>query len=146
MKSIRDVGRIAKTCHMLHYVRDASYQRHILIYLNHIEFRHKLTRRLMYGNRGELKQSYREGQETQLGALGLLLNIAVYWNTVYLDRALTELLATDADIDDDALSRITPMAYDHIRILGRYTFTSPDDTDAPIYRPLKPMPLENKHR
>jgi TnpA family transposase len=57
----------------------------------------------MYGNRGELKQPYREGQETQLGALGLLLNMVVYWNTVYLDRALTELLATGVDVDDDTL-------------------------------------------
>jgi TnpA family transposase len=141
IKSIRDVGRIAKTCHMLHYIRDAAYQRHILIQLNHTELRHKLARRLMYGNRGELKHAYREGQEMQLGALGLLLNIVVYWNTVYLDRALTELLATGADVDDDALNRITPLAYDHIRILGRYTFTSPHDTHSPIYRPLKPMPL-----
>jgi TnpA family transposase len=146
MKSIRDVGRIAKTCHMLHYLRDASYQRHILIYLNHTESRHKLARRLMYGNRGELKQPYREGQETQLGALGLLLNIVVYWNTVYLDRALTELLATGADVEDDTLNRITPLAYDHIRILGRYTFTSPDDANTQTYRPLKPLLLEDDHR
>lgn len=104
MKSIRDVGRIAKTCHMLHYLRDASYQRHILTHLNHTELRHKLGRRLMYGNRGELKQSYREGQEMQLGVLGLLLNIVVYWNTVYLDRALTELLATGVAVDDDTLN------------------------------------------
>ncbi len=137
IKSIRDVGRISKTCHMLHYIRDATYQRRILIRINYTEFRHKLARRLMYGNRGELKQPYREGQEMQLGALGLLLNIVVYWNTVYLDRALTELLATSADVDDDALNRITPLAYDHIRILGRYTFTY--DTNMPIYRPLKPM-------
>ena len=100
----------------------------------------------MYGNRGELKQSYREGQEMQLGALGLRLNIVVYWNTVYLDRALTELLATGADVDDDTLNRITPLAYDHIRILGCYTFTTSDDTDKPIYHPLKPIPLEDKQR
>jgi TnpA family transposase len=139
MKSIRDVGRIAKTCHMLHYIRDDSYQRHILIHLNHTELRHRLARRLMYGNRGELKHPYRAGQETQLGALGLLLNIVIYWNTVYLDRALTELFTTEVDVDDDTLHRITPLAYDHIRILGRYHFMSAEDMDKPGYRPLKPM-------
>ena len=72
-RSIRDVGRIAKTLHMLHYLRDEAYRRRILTQLNHAELRHKLARRLMYGNRGELKQAYREGQEEQLGALGLLL-------------------------------------------------------------------------
>jgi TnpA family transposase len=34
--------------------------------------------------RGELRQRYREGQEDQLGALGLLMNVVVLWNTLYL--------------------------------------------------------------
>jgi TnpA family transposase len=41
-----------------------------------------------YGKRGELRQSYREGQKDQLGALGLVLNVLVLWNTWYLDQAL----------------------------------------------------------
>ena len=81
----------------------------------------------------------------QLGALGLLLNIVVYWNTVYLDRALTELLRAGANVDHETLNRITPLAYDHIRILGRYSFTPSDDMDNPGYRPLKPMLLQDDH-
>ena len=103
-RSIRDLGRIAKTLHMLHYLRDDAYQRHILTQLNHTELRHKLARRLMYGNRGELKQAYREGQEEQLGALGLLLNLVVYWNTVYLDRSLEDLLQQRIQVDAEAVS------------------------------------------
>jgi len=140
-KSIQDVGRIAKTLFMLHYLRDEAYRRRILTQLNHTEFRHKLARRLCYGNRGELKRSYRQGQEEQLGALGLLLNIVVYWNTRYLDRALTELLDLRPDLADDDLDRITPLAYDHIRILGRYSFTLHQTVQAGHYRPLKPLNL-----
>jgi len=140
-KSIRDLGRIAKTLHMLHYIRDETYQRRILTQLNHTELRHKLARRLCYGNRGELRHSYKEGQEEQLGALGLLLNLVVYWNTFYLDRALTELLQLHPDIDHDDLARITPLAYDHIRILGRYSFTLNPHVQLGNYRPLKPLHL-----
>lgn len=138
-RSIRDVGRIAKSLHMLHYLRDEAYRRRILTQLNHTEQRHKLARRVAYGNRGELKQTYREGQEEQLGALGLMLNLIVYWNTVYLDRALGELLQHGGHVDAEAISRITPLSYDHIRILGRYTFPFDPDDVAPIYRPLRPM-------
>jgi hypothetical protein len=31
---------------------------------------------------GELRQRYREGQEDQLGALGLVVNMIVFWNTI----------------------------------------------------------------
>ncbi len=116
-KSIQDVGRIAKTLYMLRYLRDESYRRRILTQTNHTEFRHKLARRLCYGNRGVLRQSYKKGQEEQLGALGLLLNLVVYWNTYYLNLALKELTEAHPQLDLDPVERITPLAYDHIRIL-----------------------------
>ena len=33
----------------------------------------------------------REGQEDQLGALGLVLNVTVLWNTIYIEAALEQL-------------------------------------------------------
>lgn len=35
--------------------------------------------------------NYREGQEDQLGALGLVLNMIVLWNTIYMEAALNQL-------------------------------------------------------
>jgi TnpA family transposase len=140
-KSIQDIGRIAKTLYMLHYLRDESYRRRILTKTNHTEFRHKLARRLCYGNRGELKRSYKKGQEEQLGALGLLLNLVVYWNTYYLNRALSELTLLHPEMSYVDLERITPLAYDHIRILGRYSFNLHHTVQAGKKRPLKPLPL-----
>ncbi len=45
--------------------------------LNVQEARHRLARRIDFGNRGQLRQRYREGMEDQLGALGLALNAVV---------------------------------------------------------------------
>ena len=112
-KAIQDLGRIGKTLYLLHYLRDDTYQRRILTQLNHTELRHKLARRLCYGHRGELRHSCKEGQEEQLGALGLLLNLVVYWNTYYLDQALSELQHKDPELNRDDLDHITPLAYDH---------------------------------
>lgn len=97
---------------------------------------------MCYGNRGQLKHSYKEGQEEQLGALGLLLNIVVYWNTYYLDRALDDFLHVQTDIDHADLARITPLAYDHIRILGRYSFALNPQVQQGQPRQLKPLKLK----
>jgi TnpA family transposase len=45
--------------------------------LNVTDARHRLTRKIFFGQRGELRQHYREGIKDQLGTLGLPLNDAV---------------------------------------------------------------------
>ncbi len=47
-----------------------------------------MARNVFHGKLGELRQAYREGQEDQLGSLGLVLNIIVRWNTIYMDAAV----------------------------------------------------------
>src|SRR3546814_13456524 len=71
---------------MLRFIDDETYRRRILVQLNRGESRHQLARTVFHGKRGELRQRYREGQEDQLGALGLVVNLVVLWNTIYIDR------------------------------------------------------------
>src|SRR5271157_6435221 len=54
-----------------HQDGDPCYRRDILTQLNRGEGRHRLSRKCFHGQRGELRQRYREGQEDQLGALGM---------------------------------------------------------------------------
>ena len=70
--AIGELGRIPKTLHLLNFIADQNYRRHILNQLNRGEGRGRLSRRVFYGQRGELRQRYREGQEDQLSALGWL--------------------------------------------------------------------------
>lgn len=91
-KALAEYGRIAKTLHMLAFVDvDETYRRRIHVQLNTQESRHALARRILHGKRGQLYQPYRQGQEDQLGALGLMLNMVVLWNTRYLDAAVAHL-------------------------------------------------------
>jgi len=76
-RAIAELGRIAKTLYLLAYLDDEPYRRRILTQLNRIEARHALARQVFHGQRGQLRQRYREGQEDQLGALGLVLNAIV---------------------------------------------------------------------
>ena len=56
------------------------------------ESRHRLARKVFHGKHGQVYQKYREGQEDQLGALGLVINAITLWNTRYLDAARTHLV------------------------------------------------------
>jgi hypothetical protein len=88
------------------------------------ESRHRLARKIFHGQRGELRQAYREGQEDQLGALGLVLNAAVLWNTRYTGAALGQLRASGG-VDDADAARLSPLVDAHANMLGRYAFTQP---------------------
>ena len=60
-RAIGELGRIAKTLYLLNYVDDEAYRRRILTQLNRGEGRHALARVTFHGQKGELRQRYREG-------------------------------------------------------------------------------------
>jgi Tn3 transposase DDE domain-containing protein len=83
--ALEELGRLVKTLYLLRYIDDEPYRRRILVQLNRGEGRHQLARTVFHGKRGELRQRYHKGQEDQLGALGLVVNVIVLWNTIYMD-------------------------------------------------------------
>ena len=87
-QGIAEFGRIDKTIHALTFVDDEDKRRGTLVQLKRGEGRYRLSRVVFHGKRGELRQHYREGQEDQLGALGLVVNIIVLWNTLYMQAAI----------------------------------------------------------
>jgi len=68
---------------LLHDISDPAYRRRSLTQLNRGEGCHRRARVVFHGQRGAVRQRYREGQEAQLGALGLVVNRSVLWNTGY---------------------------------------------------------------
>ena len=117
-QALAEFGRIDKTLHSLTYIDDENRRRATLTQLNRGEGRHSLGRAVFHGKRGELRQRYREGQEDQLGALGLVLNVIVLWNTIYMDAALTQLRAEGYSVRDEDVARLSPLIHEHINMLG----------------------------
>ncbi|HIF0232327.1 TPA: Tn3 family transposase [Legionella pneumophila] len=136
-KAIAEIGRIEKTIHMLNYLHDESFRRSTLIQLNLGEGRHSLGRAVFHGKRGELHQRYREGQEDQLGALGLVLNIITLWNTIYMDAAINQLRQEGFPVYDEDVARLSAYGFGHINMLGRYSFAMPDEVKRGELRPLR---------
>ncbi len=72
---------------------------------------------------GQLRQHYQAGQENQLGALGLMVNVIVLWQTVYIQASLGHLAATAHKIDPADVARLSPLGHPTINLNGRYRTT-----------------------
>ncbi len=136
-KAIGELGRIPKTLHLLTYIDDPNYRRRILTQLNRGEGRHRLARKCFHGQRGELRQRYREGQEDQLSALGLVVNALVLWNTRYMDAALNYLRSKGKEVKVEDVARLSPLGDSHFNVLGRYHFTLSDSILRGEMQPLR---------
>ncbi len=136
-RAISALGRIPKTLYMLAYIDDEHYRRRILTQLHRGEGRHSVAQAVFHGQRGELRQRYREGQEDQLGTLGLVVNVLVLWNTLYMEAALkqrrTEGLAEDAA----DVARLSPLGHRHLNFQGRYSFALAESVAQCSLRPLR---------
>jgi TnpA family transposase len=136
-QAIAEFGRIDKTLHTLTYIDDEAKRRATLTQLIRGEGRHSVARAVFHGKRGELRQNYREGQEDQLGALGLVLNMIVLWNTIYIEAALNQLRTEGYPVKDEDAHRLSPLQHENINMLGRYSFSMPDAVAKGELRPLR---------
>lgn len=136
-RALSELGRIPKTLFLLSFIDDENYRRRILIQLNRGEGRHQLARATFHGHRGELRQRYREGQEDQLGALGLVVNAIVLWNTLYMEAAVNQLRDQGVTVDEEHLARLSPLGHAHINFLGHYSFALPQTVAEGLLRPLR---------
>jgi TnpA family transposase len=138
-RAIAELGRIPKTLHLLNYIDDEYYRRRIQTQLNRGEGRHGVSRHVFHGQRGELRQRYRQGQEDQLGALGLVVNIIVLWNTWYMQDVLDERQRIGQEVRPEDVERIAPLRFQHINVLGKYHFTLPETVAQGHHRPLRQL-------
>ena len=116
---------------------DERYRRRILTQLNRGESRHSVARAVFHGQRGELRQRYRDGQEDQLGALGLVVNAIVLWNTWYMEAAPQQVQAECVSVASVDVARLSPLVHRHINFQGRYSFALSEAVARGELRPLR---------
>ncbi len=124
--AVAHYGRIAKTLHILRLADEPGYRQQIKVQANLQEGRHALARKIFHGRAGQLYQRYQDGMEDQIGALGLVLNALVLFNTRYMDAAVNQLTADGFDVRDEDVARLSPFTRHHLNMLGRYSFHLPD--------------------
>ena len=96
-----------------------------------------LPARFSMEDAASLRQRYREGQEDQLSALGVVVNIIALWNTLYIDAALEQLRHEGFRINPEDEARLSRLIFDHINLLERYAFSVPESVGRGELRPLR---------
>lgn len=140
-RALMELGKLDRSTYLACYYDDELLRRRVNTQLNRQEARHTLARKIFHGQKGELRQKYKEGQEDQLGALGFMTNVCILWNTVYTARALEEIRGEGKQIAAADIARLSPLGFDHLNMLGRYNFSSPDIVRDGKLRPLRtPQP------
>ena len=136
-RAIQEIGRISKTRYLCDYLESEPYRRRIHTQLNHGEMRHDVARHIFYRHKGKIYKRYQRGLEEQLGALGLVVNAVVVWNTDYMTAILGVLEAMGHDVLEDDIARVSPLKTKHLKVLGEHRFElHPDVIDGDL-RPLR---------
>ncbi|WP_067144018.1 Tn3 family transposase [Microtetraspora malaysiensis] len=138
-QAFAEYGRIDKTLHLLSILDpiDDSYHRKLNKQLTVQESRHRLARKICHGG-NQIRQAYREGQEDQLAALGLVVNAVALWNSRYLSQIVDQLRAQGIPVAGEDVARLSPLGHAHLNCLGRYAIAS--STPDQGLRELGPMP------
>jgi TnpA family transposase len=76
-RALIELGKLDRSAYLATYFDDELLRRRVLTQKNRQEGRHSLARRICHGQKGELRQRYREGMEDQLAALGFVVNVCV---------------------------------------------------------------------
>ncbi len=95
-KALTALGRLVKTRNILRYLHDEPLRLRIQTQLNRGEARHGLARWLFFADQGEFRTSDLEMIMNKASCLSLLSNAVVLWNTLQIQRIVTELRAPAA--------------------------------------------------
>lgn len=118
------VGKVVRSLFLLDFLTKAEFRREVHKLLSQGESVHQLQRALMAGNiKAKQGRTLREITAVS-GALSLLTNIVMLWNTQAMQQAV-ERLAT-GDIPEEHLARIAPVAHRHINMNGKMRFALED--------------------
>ena len=119
-KALTALGRLVKTRNILRYLHDEPLRLRIQTQLNRGEARHGLARWLFFADQGEFRTSDFEMIMNKASCLSLLSNAVVLWNTLQIERIVTELRAAGTTIRDQDLVHVWPLQRRHITPNGVY--------------------------
>jgi TnpA family transposase len=122
-QAIQELGRIAKTAHILEYIDDEQLRRRVLIGLNKGETLHSMARAILFGRQGRFTDRGYEAQLNRASALSLVINAIVVWNTRYFEQAQTALARQGDLVAESVWKHLSAIQWEHIHLVGAYHFT-----------------------
>ncbi|WP_252399856.1 Tn3 family transposase, partial [Escherichia coli] len=142
-KALREIGRIERTLFMLDWFRDPGLRRRVQAGLNKGEARNALARAVFMHRLGEIRDRGLENQSYRASGLTLLTAAIALWNTVYIERAIESLKRKKLPINDQLLSHLSPLGWEHINLNGDDVWRNNLKLGTGKYRPLRNVDIES---
>ena len=133
--ALQEIGRIERALFTLDWLESKDLRRRCLAGLNKSEARHSLAAAVFTQKQGRLTDRSVESQEFRASGLNLVTAAIVYWNTLYMGRAVDHLRDAGQTAPDDLLAHVAPLGWSHISLTGDYLWSEPSaatDTFLPL--------------
>lgn len=130
-KALWELDNICRTMYLLDFIDDATLRQAVQKALNRGEAYHRFRRSVSYVNGGKFRVKTEAEQQIWNDCARLVVNAIVYYNTLLLSKVYVQKLAAGDRDAVEALSGISPIAWRHVNLVGRFDFTS-DATDIDI--------------
>lgn len=143
-RALCEYDNIIKSLYLLDYVDSLPLRQNVQLALNRGESYHQLRRAVSYANFGKLRFKTEYEQQIWGDCARLLTNGIIYYNASILSDLLTHSDSCGDTARMTLLSRVSPVAWQHINFYGRYEFNrQPEIIDMEaILQQLIRLPLE----
>ncbi len=121
--ALSELGRLERTLFMLDWLESPELRRRCHAGLNKGESRHALAQAVFLHKQGRIVDRTFENQSYRASGLNLVTAALVFWNTVYLGRAVQHLRSVGKAVPDNLLRHVAPLGWNHIGLTGDYLWT-----------------------
>ncbi|MEK4282532.1 MULTISPECIES: Tn3 family transposase [unclassified Cytobacillus] len=142
-QAFRELGCAIRTLFLLNYLSDEDLRSTIQAATNKSESFNGFTKWLSFGGDGVIAENNREKQKKTIKYNHLVANCLIFYNVFQLTHILHEYMQEGNQLDEDALSELSPYLTFHVNRFGKYRLDSdrcPPDLKFDI--PVSPSQLE----
>ena len=145
-RALWEYDNIIRSLYLLNYVDSPGLRRNVQKALNRGENYHQLRRAISFANFGKLRFKTEYEQQIWNECSRLIANCIIYYNATILSNLLYYKEKTDNIHDVELIKQISPIAWQHINLHGRYEFRKQQEhinMDA-IVQELVNVPIKQK--
>ena len=121
-QALWEYDNVVKTEHILNYVHSRTLRHHVQKALNRGEGYHRLRRNIFFAHEGKFRVHSVTEQQVWNDCARLIANAIIYYNTYVLSALLAYHQRQGHQAVVEQLKRISPLAWQHINLYGRYQF------------------------
>ena len=126
-RALWEYDNIIKSLFLLDYVDSPPLRRNVQQALNRGENYHQLRRAVSYANFGKLRFKTEQEQHIWNECSRLITNCIIFFNATILSHLLSHKETTGDSQGADMIKQISPVAWQHINLHGRYEFSKPPE-------------------